>query len=218
MPTTRVIAYGDSLVADESLTFDQKWCGVRTAPELDCEPRGISGEKTVPGVARLLADLEDPDVHFDADFVVLGWGANDLRKGDWDGEALILSPISQAADALEARGLSTVFWVPNPQFRTAGTQDEIHARVLERIEDVVRPGIQDVAAAYGAPVIDLWELFPVETADFPVIYEDHVHPADAGNDLIADLVAVTLPEPGAALSLVLAMVSVLAVVAARRGC
>ena len=70
MPEIRIIAYGDSLTSDGSETFVQKWCGVRTTPDLDCEPRAVAGEKTAPGVERLLADLSADPASFDADFEV----------------------------------------------------------------------------------------------------------------------------------------------------
>ena len=95
-----VVAYGDSITADATVRRVSTWCGARSQPELDCEPRGVSGETTSAGIGRLLDDLEAGEIDPAVPYVVLAWGANDVRRRDWDAEVYILQPIEQAVVSL----------------------------------------------------------------------------------------------------------------------
>ncbi len=150
-----MIAYGDSLTSDPTRS-SFKWCGKRIELPNTCESRRVGGESTAVGVDRLLADLQLGLIPTATDYVVLAWGANDLRRGEWDPVSQIFDPLSIAASALIQAGHVPVFWTPNPQFELETPPFVICARVDDRISQIVAPGILDLATEFdSAPVRSL---------------------------------------------------------------
>lgn len=188
-PDWSMVGYGDSLTRDDELT-GKKWCGPRIEPPRFCEPRGVSGETAADGVARLLRDLEDGLISPEFDYVVLGWGANDLRRGAWDPDEQIFDPLARAADELVEAGFVPVFWVPNPQFEIPTPPFVIEQRVESRLWERVVPGVWALSASYpGAPVLDLYgELWALGEEEMAELYWDHVHLDFDGQQLLAEIV------------------------------
>lgn len=146
------------------------------------------------------------------EYVILGWGANDLRRGGWDAESQILEPIMSAVDGLLNEGFAPVLWVPNAQYNPPHTQDAPYELVDRRISEIVRPGLQAIADLEGLLVIDTFDLFGLDPGP---LYKDHVHPSDTGNDLLADYVVTVVSEPDRVESSIWALISAAAVTACR---
>lgn len=216
-----MIAYGDSLTLDPTGN-SFKWCGDRIDLPNTCEPHGVGGETTVVGVNRLLADLQLGLIPETTDYVVLAWGANDLRGDVWDAEARFFSPLRRAAVALIQADHIPVFWIPNPQFERGTPPFVVSQIVDDRISQVVAPGILDLASEFdSAPVADHFEAYwSLGETEMALLYADHVHQNAEGYAFMASTVQaatdehyLSVPEPrGLALSLVsLATVAVVVI-------
>jgi hypothetical protein len=198
-----MVAYGDSLTADPT-SSGFKWCGERIEPPRTCEPKGVSGETTVDGVARLLADLDAGLIPPFVIYVAMAWGANDLRGGAWDAESRILEPLEAGAEALIAAGFIPVLWTPNPQFELDPPPFAIEEFVDDRIGDVVAPGIRDLTTELGSPPLadhfaGYWSL---GEPNMSLLYRDHVHQNADGYAFMAasvqdavDAHYIAVPEP-----------------------
>ncbi len=220
-----MIAYGDSLTSDPT-SGSFKWCGDRIDSPNTCEPRGIGGETLVVGVTRLLADLQLGLVPATTDYVVLAWGANDLRRGEWDAKSQIFDPLRVAASALIQAGHVPIFWTPNPQFELGTPPFVIDQLVDDRISQVVAPGIFDLASEFdSAPVADHYEAYWAlgETA-MALLYADHVHQNAEGYTFMASTVQaaanehyLSVPEPSRFALSIAALGAVVVVIACRMG-
>ncbi len=201
-----------------------KWCGERIEPPNTCEPRGVGGETTALGVDRLLADLQLGLIPATTDYVVLGWGANDLRGDPWDAEARFFSPLSIAASALIAAGHVPLFWIPNPQFEGGTPPFVISPLVDDRISQVVAPGMLDLASSFdSAPLADHFDAYwSMGETEMALLYADHVHQNAEGYAFMASTVQAaanqhdfSVPEPGRLALSIAALVSVAVMVAFR---
>jgi lysophospholipase L1-like esterase len=219
-----MIAYGDSLTSDPAESSFE-WCEERIDLPNICEPRGVGGESTADGVGRLLADLQLGLIPATTDYVVLAWGANDLRQGNWDPVSRIFDPLKSAVTALVEAGHIPLFWTPNPQFELGTPPFVISQFVDDRISQVVAPGILKLASEMNsAPVADHFGAFwSLDETEMALLYSDHVHQNTDGNAYMANTVEsaanehyLLVPEPrGLALSIV-SLVTV-AVVVFHRG-
>jgi lysophospholipase L1-like esterase len=189
-----------------------KWCGDRIDLPNTCVPRGVSGETTSVGVDRLMADLQLGLIPTTTDYVVLAWGANDLRRDSWNPATQILDPLRIAATALIEAGHVPLFWIPNPQFELGTPPFVISQIVDDRISQVVAPGILALASEMdSAPVADHFEAYwSLGETDMALLYADHVHQNAEGYAFMASTVQevtdehyLSVPEPrGAALPIV----------------
>jgi len=191
------LAYGDSITADTTEGYAYDWCGARTSPELDCIPRGVNGERTAPGVARYLADLEADLV--DAEYVVFAWGANDIRSPSaWDPAGAMLDPLESAVVATLDAGMTPVLWVPTPQYLTIGAPEDPYELANDRIEFELRPALEEMSNDYGIPIADQFGAIEAFGAEADMLYRDHVHFNGAGSEVLA---ATVLPESSLALGI-----------------
>ena len=172
-----MIAYGDSLTSGPN-----KWCRA----EINCEPRGVPGERVGDGVDRYLTDLSSGLVG--EHFVALCWGANDLRPGGWS-ISRILDPLQVAIDATLEAGKLPVLWVPHPQYDPPMTTDYLSLVVMPRLDEIA-PQIRQLGQDLTLPVIDTYDALWTQP-DMESLYADHVHLTAEGYDLIAE---VAVPE------------------------
>ena len=218
-----MVGYGDSLTKDDEFT-GRKWCGPRIEAPRSCEPRGVSGETAAAGVERLLADLDAGLISENTDYVMLAWGANDLRRGGWDPEEQIFEPLELAATRLVEAGFVPVFWTPNPQFELGTPPFMIEPIVDERLNFHVVPGVLALASEFDdMPVADLNnELWELDEDRMVELYHDHVHFNYDGYEFAAGIVQAAVdehyarvPEPGRVVSSLVA-IGMVAWVAKRR--
>ncbi len=224
-----IAGYGDSLTG----TTSSKWCGKVEAPD-SCDPSHANpGERTLPGSARLQADLSAGNVIDPATtHVTLAWGANDIRQIQTGNDAVWLSdfeqPLRDAADAVRAAGLEPVLVITLDQYKTAGPACVPEPVTAARIDAQVAPRIQDIADDYDPPlvVVDLNAAYDSlsEATKCPGnyldgLYSDHVHQTDAGYLFMRDvfLEAIAVPQlPGVPPGLVIALLGILGAWSAAR--
>jgi len=206
----KVYGYGDSITRDDFPPYWRNWCGVATSPELDCIPRGVSGERTIQGVDRFLVDLAAGSLD-DAEGVVFAWGANDFGRADWELEAATIGPLRLGIDAAQEAGLEVGLIVPPPQFLPGISPPVLNAANNLKIE-AVRDGLDALALETGATVADSYGAF-LETGEaLPEFYWDHVHPNFDGSAITAELV---VSEPATTLALMIGLVALAALAGSR---
>lgn len=174
-----IAGYGDSLTDQPS-----EWCGqidvLPSGGSWTCETRGIGGERAASGVERLIADL-DADL-VGARYVVLAWGANDVRQ---DALQDILPHILTAIAAVRAAGKVPVLWKVTPRWLPVGGRPEEPDQSRNQVIAGVNQGLEAVARFYQLPIVDGYQVLDGR----PELFADHVHPTRGENSGQAVLAA-----------------------------
>jgi lysophospholipase L1-like esterase len=187
------VAYGDSLTSDPNLR-GRKWCGPKLQAPRTCIPRGVGGERTAEGVARLLSDLSADDIP-PVDYVILAWGANDIGRGGYNPQSDVVQPLRGAAQSLLADGFTPVLWTPLPWMI-----DEDPLRCCQEPQTgraaALRPLLDALGRELGIPVIDGYSVF-AQLPEVATYYADPVHLSTtpvghSGQDVLAAVTVLTL--------------------------
>lgn len=161
-----IAGYGDSITNQPT-----EWCGLIDAlpagTAWTCETRGISGERAAAGVERLIADLDAGLV--EAHYVVLAWGANDIRD---DAFGNIIPHILTGIWAVQDAGKVPVLWKVTPRWLPIGGEPEEPDLLRNSVIQKVNAVLELVAEFLELPIVDGYTVLDGR----PDLFADDVHP------------------------------------------